>query len=80
MARTNTTEGQGLRQPGGAEKDSRFREGDRLLCLAYADDEEENTTQPNCLSTLYLVAYDFNFNSFSDCCLKISVTLYGFTY
>ena len=34
MARTDTTEGQALWQPGGAE-DSRFREGDRHLRLAY---------------------------------------------
>ena len=39
MARTDTTEGQALWQPGGAEEDSRFREGDRHLRLAY--DEEE---------------------------------------
>ena len=41
MARTDTTVGQALWQPGGAEKDSRFREGDRHLRLAYDDDEEE---------------------------------------
>ena len=41
MARTNTTEGQGLWQPGGAEEDSHFREGNRHLCLAYDDYEKE---------------------------------------
>ena len=41
VARTNTTEGQTIWQPGGAEEDSRFREGDRHLRLAYGDDEEE---------------------------------------
>ena len=33
MARTDTTEGQALWQPGGAEEDSRVREGDRHLRL-----------------------------------------------
>ena len=41
MARTDTTEGQALWQPGGAEEDSRFLEGDRHLHLANDDDEEE---------------------------------------
>ena len=40
MARTDTTEGQALWQPGGAEN-SRFREGDRHLGLAYDDEEED---------------------------------------
>ena len=33
MARTETTEGQALWQPGGAEEDRLFREGDRLVGL-----------------------------------------------
>ena len=37
VARTNTTEGQDLWQPGEAEADSRFRESDRHLRLAYDD-------------------------------------------
>ena len=41
MARTDTTEGQALWQPGEAEEDRRFREDDRHLHLAYDDDEEE---------------------------------------
>ena len=41
MARTDTTEGQALRQPGGAEEDSRFREGDKHLRLACDEEEEE---------------------------------------
>ena len=41
VARINTTEGQALWQPGGAEEDSRFRQGDRHLCLAYDAEEEE---------------------------------------
>ena len=41
MARTDTTEGQALWQTGGAE-DSRFREGDRHLRLAYDGDEKED--------------------------------------
>ena len=44
MARIDTSEGQALWQPGGAEEDSLFREGDRHLRLAYDDyDEEEDT-------------------------------------
>ena len=39
MARTETTEGQALWQPGGAEEDSRFREGDRHLRLAYEEEQ-----------------------------------------
>ena len=39
MARTDTTEGQALWQPGGAEEESRFREGDRHLRLVYEDEE-----------------------------------------
>ena len=42
MDRTNTTKGQALWQPEGAEEDSRFREGEKRLRLAYKDDEEEN--------------------------------------
>ena len=42
VARTNTTEGQALWQPGGAEAGNHFREGDRHLRLAY--DEEEEVT------------------------------------
>ena len=41
MARTDTAEEQALWQSGGAEEDSRFREGDRYLRLAYDDDEED---------------------------------------
>ena len=40
MAGTNTSEGQALWQPGGADEDSRLREGDRHRHLAYDDDEE----------------------------------------
>ena len=35
------TEGQALWQPGGAEEDSRPREDNRHLHLAYDDDDEE---------------------------------------
>ena len=41
MAGTDTTEGQALWQYGGAEEDSRLREGNRHLHLAYDDEEEE---------------------------------------
>ena len=41
MARTKTTRGQALCQPGGAEEDSRFCEGNMHLCLAYKEEEEE---------------------------------------
>ena len=44
MARSNTTEGQALWQPGGAEEDSHFREGDSHLRLTYDDDDEEEDT------------------------------------
>ena len=40
-AALSTTEGQAVWQPGGAEEDSRFREGDRHLCLAYDEEEED---------------------------------------
>ena len=40
MAGTNASEGQALWQPGGAEVDSRLREGNRHLHLAYDDKEE----------------------------------------
>ena len=42
MTRTETTKGQALWQPGGAEEDSCFHEGDRHLCLAYDEEEEED--------------------------------------
>ena len=40
MAGTNASEGQALWQPGGAEEDSRLREGNRHLHLAYDDEEK----------------------------------------
>ena len=40
MARTDTTEGQALWQPRGAEEDSCLREGGRPLRLVYDGDEE----------------------------------------
>ena len=46
MARTNTTEGQALWQPGGDEEDSHFCEGDRHLRPAYNDEEEEASDCP----------------------------------
>ena len=46
MARADIAEGQGLWQPGGAEEDSRFREGDRHLRLGY-DEEEEASCSKN---------------------------------
>ena len=48
MARTNTTEGQAVWQPGGAEEDSCFREGNRHLCLAYDDEEEDLDEEKKC--------------------------------
>ena len=41
MAGTDTTEGQALWQPGGAEEDSHIGEGNRHLCLVYDEEEEE---------------------------------------
>ena len=46
MVRTSITEGQALWQPGGAEEDSHFRDGDRHHRLAYGDDEEEFAPAP----------------------------------
>ena len=43
MAGSDASEGQAVWQPGGAEEDSRLREGNRHLHLAYDDDEEEVT-------------------------------------
>ena len=44
MAGTHASEGQAVWQPGGAEEDSRLREGNRHLHLAY--DEEEEGSNP----------------------------------
>ena len=41
MAGSDASEGQAVWQPGGAEEDSRLREGNRYLHLAY--DEEEDS-------------------------------------
>ena len=41
MARTNTTEGQTLWQPGGAEEDRCFHDGKRLVHLVYDEEEEK---------------------------------------
>ena len=46
MAGSDATEGQAVWQPGGAEEDSRLREGNRHLHLAYDDDEEEESELP----------------------------------
>ena len=43
MTRAQTTEGQALWQPGGAEQDSHFREGNRHLRLAYEQEEAQLT-------------------------------------
>ena len=40
-----TSEGQAVWQPGGAEEDSRLREGNRHLHLAYDEEEEEELIQ-----------------------------------
>ena len=52
MARTNATEGQALWQPGGAEKDSHFSEGDRHLRLTYDKEEEEEARATYQISSL----------------------------
>ena len=41
MARTKTIEGQALWQPGGANEDSRFCEGNGYLRLVFKEEEEE---------------------------------------
>ena len=40
MAGSDASEGQAVRQPGGAEEDSCLREGNRHLHLAYDEEEE----------------------------------------
>ena len=45
MAGSDASEGQAVWQPGGAEEDSRLREGNRHLHLAYDEEEEEEDTQ-----------------------------------
>ena len=44
VTRTDTAKGQALWQPGGAEEDSHFCEGDRHLHLEYSDEEEDPVT------------------------------------
>ena len=41
MTGSDASEGQAVWQPGGAEEDSRLREGNRHLHLAYNEEEEE---------------------------------------
>ena len=41
MAGSDASEGQAVWQPGGAEEDSRLREGNRHLHLAYDEEEED---------------------------------------
>ena len=59
MAGPDASEGQAVWQPGGAEEDSRLREGNRHLHLAY-DEEEDLTvvglhdTGPRCCSRLVI--------------------------
>ena len=48
MAGPDATEGQAVWQPGGAEEDSRLREGNRHLHLAY--DEEEEGAGPSLIT------------------------------
>ena len=48
MARTVTTEGQTVWQPGAAEEDSHFRGGGRYLHLAYNKEEEDHSNNPRC--------------------------------
>ena len=43
MAGSDASEGQAVWQPGGAEEDSRLREGNRHLHLAYDEEEEDHT-------------------------------------
>ena len=44
MAGTDTSEGQAVWQPGGAEEDSRLREDNRHLHLAYDEEEDMKKT------------------------------------
>ena len=46
MAGSDASEGQAVWQPGGAEVDSRLREGNRHLHLAYDEEEEPATKFP----------------------------------
>ena len=49
MAGTDVSEGQALWQPGGAEEDSRLREGNRHLHLTLAYDDEKEVYKLVCL-------------------------------
>ena len=59
MAGSDASEGQAVWQPGGAEEDSRLREGNRHLHLAYDDDEEEDisydVSHRRCLTHICIV-------------------------
>ena len=50
MAGSDASEGQAVWQPGGAEEDSRLREGNRHLHLAYDEEEEEEEEERFSLS------------------------------
>ena len=47
MAGSDASEGQAVWQPGGAEEDSRLREGNRHVHLAYDEEEEDRQKQEN---------------------------------
>ena len=60
MAGTDATEGQAVWQPGGAEEDSRLREGNRHLHLAYDEEEEQDHTVRNPDSNITKQALTWN--------------------
>ena len=61
MAGTDASEGQAVRQPRGAEEDSRLREGNRHLHLAYNEEEggcggRNSSNSGSTYSLLHLIA------------------------
>ena len=56
MAGSDASEGQAVWQPGGAEEDSRLREGNRHLHLAY--DDEEEVVEPGTIEQVHLLPWN----------------------
>ena len=61
MDRTDTTEGQALWQPGGDEEDSRLREGDRHLRLAYEEEDKQDWPGVSILRLGEMARFIWNF-------------------
>ena len=59
MVGSDAPEGQAVWQPGGAEEDSRLREGNRHLHLAYEEEEEQMRLKSGKDFILHLVEQTF---------------------